>query len=104
MVNSTHTKRVEQAAQVCPFVEPHRSVTSFDDPNQAPDEVEAVRTVSTVIVTSVNLQGDRLVHAFSPRRGGPAGTEGGKPQPNPAVTETLTPRLPETVKRRRTLH
>ena len=34
--------QVEQAAQVCPFVEPHRSVTSFDDPNQASDEVEAV--------------------------------------------------------------
>src|SRR5215211_3215177 len=89
--------QVEQAAQVCPFVEPHRSVTSFDDPNQAPDEVEAVRTVSTLAVSSVDLHGNRLVHAlFSSARG--SGRDGGeKPRPNPAVTETLTPRLPETV-------
>src|SRR5215212_10165564 len=70
--------QVEQAAQVCPFVEPHRSVTSFDDPNQAPDEVEAVRTVSTVIVTSVNLQGDRLVHAFFSSARGSGRNGGGK--------------------------
>src|SRR5215213_8372692 len=56
--------QVEQAAQVCPLVEPHRSVASFDDPNQASDEVDAVRTVSTLAVTSVDLQGDWLVHAF----------------------------------------
>src|SRR5215218_1813572 len=78
--------QVEQAAQICPLVEPHRSVASFDDLNQASDEVDAVRTVSTLAVTSVDLQGDWLVHAFSPRRGGPAGTEGGSP--------SRTPRLP----------
>src|SRR5215212_2981048 len=37
--------QVEQAAQICPLVEPHRRVASFDDLNQASDEVEAVRTV-----------------------------------------------------------
>src|SRR5829696_6552915 len=83
--------QVDQASQVCPLVKPHRNVASFDDPNQAPDEGDGVRTVITLAVTSVNLHGDRFVHAFSPRREGPAGTEGGKPQPNPAVTETLTP-------------
>src|SRR5215204_1288617 len=71
--------QVEQAAQVCPFVEPHRSVANFDNPNQASDEVDGVRTVIPLAVTSVDLQGDWLVHAFSPRREGPAGTEGGKP-------------------------
>jgi hypothetical protein len=86
-----HVDQVEQAAQVCPFVEPHRRVARFDDLNQAPDEVEAVRTVIPLAVSSVDLHGNRLVHAFSPRRGGPAGTEGGKPRPNLAVTETLTP-------------
>src|SRR5687768_14820075 len=50
--------QVDQAAQVCPLVETHRSVASFDDLNQASDEVEAVRTVITLAVTSVNLQGD----------------------------------------------
>src|SRR5215210_5731079 len=59
-----HVDQVEQAAQVCPFVEPHRRVASFDDLNQAPDEVEAVRTVSTLAVTSVDLHGNRLVHVF----------------------------------------
>src|SRR5215211_6807110 len=95
--------QVYQAAQICPLVEPHGGVVIFDDSEQAPDEVNAVRTVITRAVTLVNLQGDRLVHAFSPGRGGPAGTEGGKPQPNPAVTETLTPRVAATVKRWRTL-
>src|SRR5215213_10115023 len=76
--------QVEQVAPpVRPLVEPHRSVASFDDANQASDEVEAVQTVIALAVSSVNLHGDRLVHAFSPRRKGPAGTEGGKPQPNP---------------------
>src|SRR5215208_1043756 len=76
--------QVNQAAPpVRPLVEPHRSVASFDDANQASDEVEVVRTVIPLAVSSVNLHGDRLVHAFSPRRKGPAGTEGGKPQPNP---------------------
>src|SRR5215203_7296447 len=32
--------QVEQAAQVCPLVEPHGGVTSFDDLNQASDEVD----------------------------------------------------------------
>jgi hypothetical protein len=94
--------QVEQATPIRPLVEPHRSVASFDDPNQASDEVDGVRTVTPLAVSSVDLQGDRLVHA-SPRPEGPAGTEGGQPRPNPAVTETLTPRVSEAVKRRRTL-
>src|SRR5215218_8004457 len=32
--------QVEQAAPVCPPVEPHGGVAIFDDPNQAPDEVD----------------------------------------------------------------
>src|SRR5688572_33454478 len=83
--------QVEQAAPICPLVERHLSVASFDDPNQAPDEVDAVRTVPPFAVSSVDFHGDRLVHAFSPRPEGPAGTEGGQPRPNPAVTETLSP-------------
>src|SRR5215211_6527179 len=75
--------QVEQAAQICPLVEPHGGVASFEHPNQASDEVEAVRTVIPLAVSSVNLNGHWLVHAFSPRRDGPAGTEGGKPRPNP---------------------
>src|SRR5919112_4092554 len=48
--------QVEQAAQVCPLVEPHLSVASFDDLNQASNEVEAIRTVITLVVScSVNL-------------------------------------------------
>src|SRR5918994_50626 len=70
--------QVEQAAQVCPLIETHRSVAGFDHPNQASDEVEAKRTVSPLAVGSVYLHADRLVHAFSPRRKGPAGTEGGE--------------------------
>src|SRR5918999_2670411 len=69
----------EQAAQVCPLVETHRSVASFDHPNQAPDEEDGVRMVIPLPVSSVDLQGDRLVHAFSPQREGPAGTQGGCP-------------------------
>src|ERR671920_1732114 len=37
--------QVEQAAQVCPLVEPHGSVASFDHLNQASDKVDGVRTV-----------------------------------------------------------
>ena len=96
--------QVEQATQVCPLVETHRSVASFDDLNQASDEVEALRTVIPLVVSSVDFHGDRLVHAFAPWPEGPARTEGGKTRPKPAVSETLTPRSPQTVKRRRTLH
>jgi hypothetical protein len=95
--------QVEQAAPIRPLVETHLSVASFDDLNQASDEVDAVRTVIPLAASSVDLHGDRLVHACSPRREGPAGTEGGKPWPNPAVTETLTPRASDAVKRRRKL-
>src|SRR5215218_7861296 len=56
--------QVEQAAQVCPLVEPHLGVASFDDLNQASDEVEAVRTVITLAANSVDLHGGRLVHTF----------------------------------------
>src|ERR671910_3407212 len=70
--------QVEQAAQICPPVERHGSLPGFDDLDQAPDEVDGVRTVSPLAVGSVYLHADRLVHAFSPRRKGPAGTEGGK--------------------------
>jgi hypothetical protein len=45
--------QVEQAAQFCPLVERHLSVASFDDPNQAPDEVDGVRTVILLAVSSV---------------------------------------------------
>src|SRR5215210_4671136 len=40
--------QVEQAAQIRPLVEPHLGVPSFDDLEQAPDEVDAVRTVITL--------------------------------------------------------
>ena len=84
--------QVEQAALlVRPLVEPHLSVASFDDMDQASGEEDGVGTVITLAVSSVDLQGDRLVHAFSPRREGPARTEGGKTRPNLAITETLTP-------------
>src|SRR5829696_4923860 len=78
--------QVEQAAPIRPLIEPHGGVASFDDPYQASDEVDAVRTVIPLAVSSVYLQGDWLVHAFSPRREGPAATEGGCPG--------RTPRLP----------
>src|SRR5919112_3624993 len=48
--------QVEQVAPVRPLVEPHGSVASFDHANQASYEVEAVRTVSPLAATSVNLQ------------------------------------------------
>jgi hypothetical protein len=83
--------QVEQATQVCPLVETHLSVASFDDLNQASDEVEAVRTVSPLAVSSVDFHGDWLVHAFAPWPEGPARTEGGKTRPKPAVSENLTP-------------
>src|SRR5215217_7994598 len=56
--------QVGQAAQVCPLVEPHRSVASFDDLNQASDEVDGVRTVFPLAATSVDLHGGWLVHTF----------------------------------------
>src|SRR5215212_4511983 len=56
--------QVEQAAQICPLVEPHGSVASFDDLNQASDEVEAVRTVIPLAANSVDLHGGWLVHTF----------------------------------------
>src|SRR5215212_2469374 len=56
--------QVDQAAPIRPLVEPHGGMASFDDPNQASDEVDAVRTVIPLAVTSVNLHGDWLVHAF----------------------------------------
>src|SRR5215207_1847136 len=82
---------VDQVAQaappVRPLVEPHLGVARFDDPNQASDEVEAVRTVSPLPVSSVDLQGDWLVHAFFSSARGSGQEGGGKPQPNPrAVT------------------
>ena len=76
--NLLDVDQVEQTAPICPLVERHLGVASFDDPNQAPDEVDAVRTVIPLAVSSVDFHGDRLVHAFSPRPEGPAGTEGGK--------------------------
>jgi hypothetical protein len=78
--------QVEQASQVCPLVEPHGSVASFDDPNQASYEQDGVRTVIPLAASSVDFHGDRLIHSFSPQREGPAGTEVGCPG--------RTPRLP----------
>src|SRR5215210_6999193 len=56
--------QVEQAAPISPLVEAHGGMASFDDLNQASDEVDGVRTVIPLAVTSVNLHGDWLVHAF----------------------------------------
>src|SRR5829696_1017123 len=56
--------QVKQAAQICPLVESHGGMASFDDPNQASYEEDAVRTVIPLPVSSVDLQGDWLVHAF----------------------------------------
>src|SRR5215207_3285375 len=83
--------QVEQAAQFCPLVEPHRNVASFDDPNQASYEVEAVRKVIPLAVSSVDLHGGWLVHAFSPRREGPAGTEVGCPGRTPRLARPEHP-------------
>src|SRR5215217_3178769 len=83
--------QVDQAAPVRPLVEPHRNVASFDDPNQASYEVDAVRTVIPLAVSSVDLHGDRLIHVFllgarvRPRR------RGESPSRILAVSETLTP-------------
>src|SRR5215217_5349642 len=71
--------QVEQAAQICPLVEPHGGMASFDDLNQASEEVDGVRTVFPLAANSVDLHGGWLVHVFSPRREGPAGTEGESP-------------------------
>src|SRR5215218_1517770 len=78
--------QVEQAAQICPLVEPHGGMASFDDLNQASDEVEALRTVFPLAANTVDLKGGWLVHVFSPRREGPAGTEGGSPSRTPRLT------------------
>src|ERR671910_511722 len=94
--------QVERLAPIRPLVEPHLGVASFHDPNQAPDEVDGVRTVFPLAVTSVDLYGDWLIHAFSSDRGS-GRNGGGQHRPNPAVTETLTPRASEVVKRRRRL-
>src|SRR5215208_5693121 len=67
--------QVDQAAPIRPLVESHGGVAFFDDPNQAPDEVDAVRTVISVAVSSVNLHGNRLVHVFSSARR--SGRDGG---------------------------
>src|SRR5215216_183350 len=83
--------QVEQAAQICPLVEPHLSVASFDDLNQASDEVDAVRTVTPLAANSVDLHGGWLVHTFLLGAKVRLGRRGGKPQPNPAVTKTLAP-------------
>src|SRR5918994_738876 len=97
--------QVEQAARVCPLVETHRSVAGFDHPNRASHEVDGVRTVSPLAVSSVYLHADRLVHAFfSSAQGFGRDGGGGRPGRILAVSESLTPRSPRTVKRRRTLH
>src|SRR5215212_9749249 len=82
--------QVEQAAQICPLVEPHLSVASFDDLNQASDEVDGVRTVIPLAANSVDLHGGWLVHVFLLGAKVRLGRRG-KPQPNPAVTKTLAP-------------
>src|SRR5215212_2397108 len=56
--------QVEQAASVRPLVEPHLSVASFDDLNQASDEVDGVRTVFPLAANSVDFHGGWLVHTF----------------------------------------
>src|SRR5215204_4902632 len=85
--------QVEQAAPIRPLVEPHDGMASFDAPNQAPDEVDGVRTVIPLAVASVDLQGDWLVHAFllgprvrPGRRGGsPSRTPRGYRDPNTLI-------------------
>jgi len=79
--------QVEQAAPIRPLIQPHGGVPGFDYPNQAPDEVDAVRAVIPLAITSVDFHGDRFVHVLSPQPEGPAGTEGGQPRPNPTVTK-----------------
>src|ERR687897_1496343 len=79
--------QVEQAAQVCPLVEPHGGVASFDDLNQASDEVDGVRTVIPLAANSVVLHGGWLVHVFLLGAKVRLRRRGGKPQPNPSVTK-----------------
>src|SRR5215208_1143628 len=95
--------QVEQAAPIRPLVESHGGVASFDHPNQASDEVDSVRTVIPLAVSSVNLHSDRLVHVFLLGARVRPGRRGGSPSRILAVSETLTPWSPETVKRQRTL-
>src|SRR5215210_7605527 len=78
-----YVHQVEQAAQIRPLVEPHLGVPSFDDLNQASDEVDGVRMVCPLAVSSVYLQGGWLVHAFFSSARGSGWEGGGKPQPNP---------------------
>src|SRR5215211_4415679 len=56
--------QVEQATPIRPLVEPHGGMASFEHPNQASDEVDGVRTVIPLAVTSVDLHGYRFVHTF----------------------------------------
>src|SRR5215203_4611447 len=87
-----YVDQVEQVAQIRPLVEPHLGVAGFDDLNQASDEVDGVRMVCPLAVSSVDLQGGWLVHAlFSSARG--SGWEGGgKPRPNPrGYRDPITP-------------
>jgi len=67
--NLLDVDQIEQAASICALVESHGGMASFDDSNLAPYEVDAVRTVIPLAVSSVDLHGDRLVPAFSPRPG-----------------------------------
>src|SRR5215216_4995392 len=78
--------QVEQAASVRPLVEPHLSVASFDDLNQASDEVDGVRTVIPLAANSVDLHGGWLVHTFLLGAKVRLGRRGGRP--------SRTPRLP----------
>src|SRR5829696_5473891 len=82
--------QVEQAAQICPLVEPHRRVASFDDLNQASDKVDGVRKVIPLAANSVDFHGGWLVHTFLL---GPKVRLGrrGEARPNLAVTKTLAP-------------
>src|SRR5215208_1243473 len=83
--------KVEQAAQVCPLVEPHGGVASFDDLNQASDEVDGVRTVIPLAANSVDLHGGWLVHVFLLGAKVRLGRRGGSPSRTRAVTKTLAP-------------
>src|SRR4051794_17881966 len=83
--------QVEQAAQVCPLVEPHGGVASFDDPDQASDEVDGVRTVITLAANSVDLHGGWLVHTFLLGVKVRLGRRGESPRRTRAVTKTLAP-------------
>src|SRR5215204_6079828 len=84
--------QVEQATPpVRPLVEPHLSVASFDHPNQASDEVEAMRTVIPLAVSSVDFHGDLFVHVFLLGARVRPGRRGESPSRILAVSETLTP-------------